>query len=397
MVLGFQIRDLAKRQVTGTRRGLVLLKLRVSRAPGVETWGSVVKSGCGCTASSFARWVEGGHGWRARGVQIVVAVIEKIGYCLAMAYFIFSILLVISWCGVVSSDDQDPATGLVILADERRLVEAYLDGSRKATEARIAEIEYSLKNYSQSKQVRKRNEEEKEKLENGELSRLPYYYPAEFVGGRVGHMRLNRSEYQGQGVVKVAQVVDGSNCIVIPQVRYDSNDSEFLWFRMATDGLVDGSLMVVSEMCFEYLGTRTYETVSGGTKTIHEFRPFEILPLLDLYYEVQQDEIASRRSAAAAKQTIVNDAINVLNQEYKELLASPAGQYIEAERTLNLYEPMKHKPAGREKYEEAMSKIESLGDVDQESLDHTRNELKQIQDKIAIKRKELAEIVKNMP
>jgi len=292
---------------------------------------------------------------------------------------------------------EDPTHDGYLLDDERRWVKSYLRGIEEATSARTEEIKQLLERDNLWEWKRKSLESELSELENGQKSIFPYYYPEECVDDRVGHMIFSRSEYRSKSIAEITQIVDGKNCLVMPDVDYRSRHDDFIWFEMDTTGHVDCDELVVSEMCFTYLGTRKYETVMGGSKTVRMYRVIDILPLLEQYKADQDEVIADQRASMGMRRDRLKAQLDKLNARYEVLMDSDEGRWIDAERKAKLYEPVKEKDSGREQYATAKAVLDELSGLDEIEIDRVRNELQDIQQEIKSIRREMVKIEKALP
>lgn len=77
---------------------------------------------------------------------------------------------------------------------------------------------------------------------------------------------------QPVGAAKVVQVVNRTNAIVTV------NDNWFWLAEFDASGVTDGAAISIKDRVFQVVGTRTYKTVIGGTKTLYELRPFDVTP-----------------------------------------------------------------------------------------------------------------------
>jgi hypothetical protein len=89
--------------------------------------------------------------------------------------------------------------------------------------------------------------------------------------GLIGKLRWSRKSPDGEEC-EVVQVVDESNCIIaMGPVRGDSRI--WIWRESPTKGLVDGKQYLFGDTIYEVIGTKTYKTAIGGSKTIFHVVP----------------------------------------------------------------------------------------------------------------------------
>ena len=94
--------------------------------------------------------------------------------------------------------------------------------------------------------------------------------------GAIG--RISASMFGRQPIHKVTQVIDGQN-MLIKSTGWARPWLDFWVKGVLTKDIVDGETLTIPGV-FEITGTRTYETVLGGSKTVFVLEPVDLTPYL---------------------------------------------------------------------------------------------------------------------
>jgi|GEM_PF-3728117 hypothetical protein len=97
----------------------------------------------------------------------------------------------------------------------------------------------------------------------------PLHY-ANMKAGAVGELAFGElSGYGGPPFVEVVQVIDKGNMIV----KFEKD--KLLWVEHDTTELVDDETVSVADICWQVIGTKTYRSTDGATKTVFHLGPLK--------------------------------------------------------------------------------------------------------------------------
>lgn len=173
---------------------------------------------------------------------------------------------------------------------------------------------------------------------------------------------------------EVRQVISPTRMLV-ELIGFNGYRKDYLVDGIDTSGIVDDALVKLSGELFVYLGTETFTTVLGGTRTVHHVHWVDAEQVKRVADELAQENAeADRRFQAALREQIraaqldKTKARNVLD-EYNRVNLKIA-QYVTVRDKLKLYEAIKDtSDAARRDYETYAAALDQLGHVSKADIE----------------------------
>lgn len=104
------------------------------------------------------------------------------------------------------------------------------------------------------------------------IPRLGVYHLAV---GKIGRLRESVGhtprEQDGQSF-RVEQVIGPRECVATLKRNGTGSERETIWLEEPTGGMVDGKTYATQDAIYEVVGTKTYTTAIGGSKTVFHLR-----------------------------------------------------------------------------------------------------------------------------
>jgi len=268
-------------------------------------------------------------------------------------------------------DELESSTTKLTL-EQRSLVESYRSAKASRAEEVIAGLENELAKKNLDKDIRYELLQRIRKIRSGQEDVKPLIDARALNPDEVGTLFFIQLYAAPRTKAEVMQVIDENNSLILGESN--AFDPEPIWLIGPTGNLVDGSNIDFSNFLVRVVEPRRYETTFGSMKTVAAVKVIDMESLERAY----DDELKVKISLLQSKLEEINDQID-------QIEASREARYDKALSEIYLYEKVKHTEGGAQRYSQAKSEIDEIGDVSDDDLKNYRESLGEFREK----RKEL--------